>query len=155
MNLNNLKIGQRLAIGFGALLALMVIMFAAAFLQLLSSAANSKEAEEFDRRAALVLQWTSLTELNVTRTLAIAKAAGMPQVEAHFGPQMKDTSARISEIQKELDAIVMSDKGKALMAEIGEKRTAASVESSMIELSRAPGVPKSLVWLPIAITSVS
>ena len=72
MNLNNLKIGQRLAIGFGALLALMAVMFAAAFMQLLISARNSLEAETFDHRASLVARWTALTELNITRTLANA-----------------------------------------------------------------------------------
>ena len=46
MNLNNLKIGQRLALGFGALLALMALMFGAAFMQLVSNADSGKAAEE-------------------------------------------------------------------------------------------------------------
>ena len=53
---------------------------------------------------------------------AIAKATGMPQVEAHFGPLMKETSAKITELQKELETAVTSEKGKALMAEVGQKR---------------------------------
>ncbi|MBP6025937.1 MAG: HAMP domain-containing protein [Piscinibacter sp.] len=122
MNLNNLKIGQRLALGFGALLALMALMFGAAFMQLVSNADSGKAAEEYDHRATAVAQWTAHTELNITRTLAIAKATGMPQVEAHFGPLMKETSAKISEIQKELETTITSEKGKALMAEVGEKR---------------------------------
>ncbi|QTN24405.1 HAMP domain-containing protein [Rhizobacter sp. AJA081-3] len=122
MNLNNLKIGRRLALGFGALLALMAGMFAVAFWQLSLNTKHSLEAEEYDRRAALVGEWTGLTELNVTRTLAIAKAAGQPQVEQYFGPQMKETTAKISEIQKELEAIVVSEKGKALMATVADKR---------------------------------
>ena len=122
MNLNNLKIGQRLALGFGALLALTALMFGAAFVLLISNAQSSKAADEYDRRASLAAQWTAHTELNVTRTLAIAKATGMPQVEAHFGPLMKETSAKISEIQKELETAITSEKGKALMAEVGEKR---------------------------------
>ena len=40
--------------------------------------------------------------------LAIAKATGMPQVEAHFGPLMKETSAKITELQKELYNSVVS-----------------------------------------------
>ena len=118
MNLNNLKIGPRLALGFGALLALMAGMFAVSFWQLSLNTRHSLEAEEYDRRAALVSEWTGLTELNVTRALAIAKAAGQPQVEQHFAPQMKETSAKISEIQKELETIIVSEKGKALMATV-------------------------------------
>jgi len=124
MNLNNFKIGQRLALGFGALLALTAVMFAAAFTQLLANAEHSRTADEYSRRAGLAAQWTAYTELNVTRTLAIAKATGMPQVEAHFGPLMKETSAKISEIQKDLEASITSERGKALMAEVGEKRKA-------------------------------
>ena len=122
MNLNNLKIGRRLALGFGSLLALMAVMFVVAFWQLVLNAKDSAEAEEYDRRASLVSTWAGLTELNITRTLAIAKSAGMPQVEAHFAPMMKETSAKISEVQKELDAVISSEKGKALMAEVGVKR---------------------------------
>ena len=122
MNLNNLKIGRRLAIGFGSLLALMAVMFAVAFWQLLLNAKDSREAEEYDRRAGLVSTWAGLTELNITRTLAIAKAAGMPQVETHFAPMMQETSVKISEVQKELEAVISSEKGKALMAEVGVKR---------------------------------
>ncbi|MBK7529436.1 methyl-accepting chemotaxis protein [Piscinibacter sp.] len=122
MNLNNLKIGRRLALGFAALLALMAGMFAVSFWQLSLNTRHSLEAEEYDRRAALVSEWTGLTELNVTRALAIAKAAGQPQVEQHFAPQMKETSAKISEIQKELETIIVSEKGKALMATVSDKR---------------------------------
>ena len=122
MNLNNLKIGRRLAIGFGSLLALMAVMFAVAFWQLILNAKDSREADEYDRRASLVSTWAGLTELNITRTLAIAKAAGMPQVETHFAPMMQETSVKISEVQKELEAVISSEKGKALMAEVGVKR---------------------------------
>ena len=76
MNLNNLKIGQRLALAFGALLALTALMFAAAFMLLISNAQSSNAAGEHARRASLAAQWTAHTELNVTRTLAIAKATG-------------------------------------------------------------------------------
>ena len=112
MNLNNLKIGQRLALGFGALLALTALMFAAAFMQLISTPRAARRPSEHDRHAALVAQWTAHTELNITRTLAIAKATGLPQVEAHFGPLMKETSAKISEIQKELEVAVTSERAR-------------------------------------------
>ena len=124
MSLNNLKIGKRLALGFGSLLALMALLFATAFWQLVLNAQSTSKATEYDRRAGLVTEWSALTESNIIRTVAIAKSAGMPQVEAYFAPQMKETSARISELQKELESVISSEKGKALLAEVGEKRKA-------------------------------
>jgi CHASE3 domain sensor protein len=83
MTLNSLKIGQRLAVGFGALLALMTVLVAVALGQLLSSAEHSTASQEYERRTARVAQWRSLTELNVTRTLAIARSGGRAEVEAY------------------------------------------------------------------------
>ncbi len=122
MSLNNLKIGKRLALGFGSLLALMCLLFATAFWQLQLSAQSTAKAAEYERRAGIVTDWAALTESNVMRTIAIAKSAGQPQVEAFFGPQMKDTSAKISELQKELETVISSEKGKALLADVAEKR---------------------------------
>ena len=124
MSLNNLKIGKRLALGFGSLLALMCLQFATAFWQLQLSAESTAKAAEYERRAGIVTEWAALTESNVIRTIAIAKSAGQPQVEAFFGPQMKDTSAKISELQKELETVISSEKGKALLADVAEKRKA-------------------------------
>jgi methyl-accepting chemotaxis protein len=124
MSLNNLKIGKRLALGFGSLLALMGLLFATAFWQLLLNAQSTDTAAEYERRAGIVAEWAGLTESNVIRTVAIAKSAGQPQVESFFAPQMKDTSAKISELQKELETVISSEKGKALLADVAEKRKA-------------------------------
>ncbi len=122
MNLNNLKIGQRLALGFGTLLTLMAMLFVFALWQLQTGMKAAAQADEYERRATVALEWSQLTELNFSRTVAVAKSAGMPQVEAYFAPLMKDTSARISELQKNLEASIDSDKGKALMVDTAAKR---------------------------------
>ncbi|MGD9835962.1 MAG: methyl-accepting chemotaxis protein [Piscinibacter sp.] len=122
MNLNNLKIGRRLALGFGALLALMTLLFGVSMMQLVATANQLTKATEYDRRAGVVREWRGLTELNVTRAVAIAKSSGLSQLEEYYAPLMKDTSARISELQKDLEASVISEKGKALLADVAEKR---------------------------------
>ncbi|MFT3666520.1 methyl-accepting chemotaxis protein [Piscinibacter sp.] len=122
MNLNNLKIGRRLALGFGALLALMVVISAVALAHLKTSREAGAYAVESGRRAVVTTQWTELTELNIARTVAIAKATGVPAVANHFAPQMKETSARISELQKDLEASIESEDGKRLLAAVGERR---------------------------------
>jgi len=122
MNLNNLKIGQRLALGFGAVLALMAALAAAAYLQLQTSGQHSLKAADYDHRVLVVAQWAGLTELNVARTLAVAKSGGHADVQAYFSPLMKETTERISTLQKELEAVIDDDEGKALLATVAAKR---------------------------------
>src|SRR5512145_466535 len=115
MSLNHLKIGKRLALGFGALLALMTLLFGVAMWQLATTASQLMKADEYDRRANVVREWRSLTELNISRAVAIAKSSGLSQLDEYYAPLMKDTSARISELQKNLEESITSEKGKALL----------------------------------------
>ena len=94
--LTHLKIRLRLTLAFGTLLGLMSVMFAASHLQLSEAAAGNAETADYMHRADLVRTWLGQTELNVNRTLAIAKSGGLPAVQAHFGPVMKETTERIS-----------------------------------------------------------
>jgi methyl-accepting chemotaxis protein len=124
MKLGNLRIGQRLLAGFGSLMALMMVIVGLAYQQFEAVKHDFAEVVEMERRAFLATEWLGLTTLNGNRAVAIAKSGGHAQVEAYFAPQVKKTTERISEIQKELEAHVTSDKGKALMAEIAEQRKA-------------------------------
>ncbi len=124
MSLNNLKVGTRLAVGFGAVLALLLVMLAASFLQMKDAADASKRVQESRQRTALVDEWRGKTQLNLTRTAAVAKAASLPQVDAYFAPLMKDTSAEISVLQKAVDASIDSDEGRAHLKNIAAKREA-------------------------------
>jgi methyl-accepting chemotaxis protein len=122
MQLNHLRIGKRLGLGFGLVLSLMVAVTAVTTLRMESLNGDNAMIVELQRRAALAESWRANVHLNASRALAIAKSGGMPEVDSFFAPLMKDTSARISEVQKELTEVVDSDKGKALVAAIGERR---------------------------------
>ncbi len=117
-----MKIGTRLGIGFGALLLLMVAMVALAYGRLESLRTGMQDATELEDRAAMADEWRGLTYLNVSRTVAIAKSGGHAELQSYFAPRLKETSERISTIQKDLEAHLKSPKGKALFAEIAEKR---------------------------------
>jgi methyl-accepting chemotaxis protein len=124
MNLNNLKIGTRLALGFGAVLALLLIIVSIAYVRLAQTGSDMDATLEMERRASLADEWLQKSTLNMNRVTAIAKAAGLPDVEAHFSPQIKETTAQISEIQKTLEATISSERSKALMATIAQRREA-------------------------------
>jgi len=142
MNLNNLKIGTRLMLGFGLVLALLVLIVSTAFLRMVHAQSDMEAANEYGRRAALAERWVANTNLNISRTVAIAKAAGLPDVETYYRPFIKATSAEISEIQKQLEAVASGDQAKALMATIAEKRKAyIETREKMYELLKASDQP--------------
>lgn len=81
MNLNNLRIGARLAIGFGAVLALLLLIVGIAYTQLHRTKGGLAELAELEQRAGIAREWVSKTQINVSRSVAIAKANGQPDIE--------------------------------------------------------------------------
>jgi methyl-accepting chemotaxis protein len=125
MSLNNLKIGTRLSLGFGAVLALLLMMVGVAYVVMQRTSAAMAAVETSQQRASTVEAWRGKTQLNLTRTVAIAKAAGQPDIEAYFGPLMKETTKEISVLQKKMEASSEGDnQAQALMAAIAQKRDA-------------------------------
>ena len=96
MTLNNLRIGPRLGIGFGAVLALVCAIVAIAYVQLTRTSAGLERLTREQTRAATAKDWSAKTQLNVTRAIAIAKASGQPDIDQYFTPQIKRTSGEIS-----------------------------------------------------------
>ncbi|MCW5662199.1 MAG: HAMP domain-containing protein [Piscinibacter sp.] len=124
MNLQRLRLGTRLAAGFGAVLALALVIALVAWQRTVATERDLARAEEYARRAAVMAEWTSRTELNIARAVALAKSGGHAEVDAWAAPLMKQTSEQISTLQKDLESAIESERGKALLATIGERRQA-------------------------------
>ncbi|WP_374437770.1 methyl-accepting chemotaxis protein [Inhella sp.] len=122
MILNRMRVGQRLGLGFGLMALLLALSLGVAIQRLNRMEAAKQEVLELERRAALAEAWMKNTELNANRALAIAKSGYGEAVVQHFDPLVKATTATISEIQKGIETAVSSERGKALMAEIAERR---------------------------------
>ncbi len=122
MQLNNLKIGTRLGAGFGAVLLLMLCVVAVSMFRFSQARSAFEDSAASHERALLGERWVQLTGLNVARTIAIAKAAGMPMVGEHFAPKIKETSATIDTLQKTLEASITDDGGRALMEKVAAQR---------------------------------
>jgi methyl-accepting chemotaxis protein len=122
MKLNSLKLGPRLAFGFGVVLALAATIASIGWFRLEKTQDDMAATAVREHRAIIAERWTQLTELNVTRAMAIIKSGVSADVESHFAPQMKATSEEISAIQKELVGLIVSDEGKALLAKVDLNR---------------------------------
>ena len=122
MQLNHLKIGPRLALGFGVVVGLMAVIVALTMNRLSHIRQDNAHALQMQQRAAMADEWRGHVNLNASRALAIAKAGGNATVESFFAPQMKATSERISALQKSLTEAVDSEQGRTLLADIGSRR---------------------------------
>jgi len=128
MNLNNLRIGVRLGLAFAAVLALLAGVVALSLYEFRVMMSDINRVVQMERRAALTNEWAESTRLNVNRVMALAKSRNDAEVERYFGPLIQDTTQRINELQKALEAEVESAEGKALLVQIAQLRTAYIAE---------------------------
>jgi methyl-accepting chemotaxis protein len=124
MNLNQLKLGARLALGFSLILALVAVICAVSWTKMSQTMHDLERVSDSQEIARLTEVWQGLTALNVNRTLAMAKSGGHEDVKAHFAPLIKATSAQIGEIQKSLEAAASSKDDVQRFADIAAKRKA-------------------------------
>ncbi len=122
MSFNNLRIGNRLAIGFAAVLLMMVVMTAVGFLRMAKTEEALGNSIEIAKRAKLADAWLAGQQLNVTRALAIAKSADHATLMDYFEPMVQATGAQIDDIQKTLEATIVSERGRVLFADASAKR---------------------------------
>jgi len=82
-------------------------------------------------------EWQQLTALNAGRTVAILQSDTSALAE-RLGPDMKQTSARIDVLQKQINALPLTEQQKKLMADVGTTRAnSLSTREEVIKLKRA------------------
>ena len=118
MNLNQIKIGPRLALGFGVVAALMTAIVVLSLLRLQHFKADNQDMLLLQQRTALAAEWRGHVQLNASRAMAFAKSGGAAAMDSFLAPQMKATSEQITALQQRLLAVVDDDMGKAMLAAI-------------------------------------
>ncbi len=118
----HLRMAQKLwlAVLLIVLMLLAVVGFAA-YRSAAVQAQSDSVGREMDSRVQAALRWTGLTETNAARTQALI-VSNDPAVEAEFKDLISATSAQITEVQKSLEAMALSDADKVQMAKIAEAR---------------------------------
>jgi len=122
MKINDLNIGTRLGGAFAAVLILMVIMLASALWQFSGIAEAKTVMTEASHKAMLAKDWAQGIATNTVRTVSKFKSID-PLDEQRLDAEMKQVSVQVSKVQKELEQLVLSEEGKALLAAVGTQRT--------------------------------
>ncbi|CAN7584468.1 methyl-accepting chemotaxis protein [Acidovorax sp. LjRoot117] len=119
-----IRIAQKLWL---AVLFIVVMLAGVVGFSAYRSAKVQAEADEVSRemqaRVGAAIRWAGLTETNAARTQALIVSSD-PAVEAEFKDAITATSAQITEVQKSLEAMTLSDADKAQMAKIADARKA-------------------------------
>ncbi len=122
MNLKNLHLSTKLWLSVATVLVLMLGV-------ILTGAARGNRIQDEGRIAVTeaaakvqaVTEWSSLTELNAVRTLAIFLTTDST-LETQFKDEMARTSERITEVQKSITAMPLGPQDKAQMDKIAGLR---------------------------------
>ena len=121
--MGTLRLRARLALSFGALLALLLLAAGAALHQIDVLARIAARQGELADSRQLVFEWSAQTRMNVVRAVTLAKAGSPPALATWMDGEMKATSARISQLQSELERRMVADpEGAELMQKAGETR---------------------------------
>ena len=139
MRLGDLKIGIKLGFGFGIVLVLMSVMVAIG-VTLLTNLGHetSRVINVVFHEERLVTEWRDDTELNGTRTLFVASAAEGADLTA-IEADIKRTTARITDIRKELDGLIKDPAAKKRYEETSAKRAAYTSARDAVFAARKEG----------------
>ncbi|RZJ11170.1 MAG: methyl-accepting chemotaxis protein [Rubrivivax sp.] len=122
MKMQSLRIGTRLALGFGLVLLLLAVAVGLSYRQMAAVGPHVDLLVKLQERQDLAHDWRTQTQLNLTRTDAVARAGGSGPVAQFFSPVITATSARINQLQQTLTEAEDTARGKALLAEIAAAR---------------------------------
>src|SRR5699024_6392855 len=116
--LRNLSIGKRLALGFAVTIALAIFIAAIALWRLndVAQATHEMMASPLAKER-MISDWYSNIDSAIRRTSAIARSSD-PSLAAYFADESKRSSASSSDLQKQIEALLVTDEEKALFGKI-------------------------------------
>jgi len=139
MKLNSLKIATKLWVFIILVLALLVLIAGVGLAR--SSAILSEGRERLDIADKLVqvtTRWNGLTETNAARNHAIIVSSD-PAILAAFKDLVAATTTEISVLQKELEALPLTDADKVQLAKIADLRKAMIGARDKTRAAKAEG----------------
>lgn len=124
MKLADTRVSTRLVAGFLFVLILLAIIVGIAWWRLhASSGVISTMMDDVLVKERLASEWAASTNANGARTMLLVETVD-PERQKQIQAQIKQTSSRISEIQKRLEALAEGAEESGLFAMIAERRSA-------------------------------
>ena len=122
VRLSRLSIGRQLALGFTVVLVLLVAIAGVGLGRMHASETETRAMLAAPlNKERLVSDWFAIVNAGTRRTVAVARSAD-PSLANFFADDAKSSSARSTELQKSIEALLSSPAEKALFAAIGEHR---------------------------------
>jgi len=122
MNINNLRVAQKLWLVIMGLLTLILVV--GVWGQIAVRSATDRASEQvahYESSITTAVRWQGLAELATAMTLSRAKVTDAA-LRADFEARSIELSKRISPVQEEISKTARSDRDKAVLAEIGKLR---------------------------------
>jgi methyl-accepting chemotaxis protein len=120
--LYGLTIPMRLVLGFGIVLLLTVVLAIVSIWRLHVGVEQAQViVEDALVQQRIVAEWQQLSKSNAVNTLVLVRSSD-PAVQKFLQDETNAQSARISELQKNLEQAVQQEPGKSLLDDIGAKR---------------------------------
>ncbi|CDM25887.1 Methyl-accepting chemotaxis protein I (serine chemoreceptor protein) [Castellaniella defragrans 65Phen] len=108
-----MKIGTRLALGFGLIIILLLIMSAIGAWRMIDSQRANDNLEERQTANALILQWARQVEVNANQALAAANLTN-PDVLAVFKKGMDTSDQNATDIRAKIETMISTPEAKTL-----------------------------------------
>ena len=122
MIFSKMKVGKRLAVGFGAALLLLLTISVASELTIRSIAADTTNLlDQQLKTERLVTEWKGYIETNVQRAQAAAKTSD-PETQKFFEEGIARASERVSNTQEQIGRLLVDPRAKELFAKALENR---------------------------------
>ncbi len=137
--LSRWRIGPRLSLSFGIVVALTIV--STAFVQLRMSEVERlahEAATEQQERTALVFRWRENTAVNANRAQALGMVTD-PVLSETLNARMQATSKEISGLQKRIVVLETTPTGIALLARVAEARKRYLAQREVLMQAHAGG----------------
>ncbi|MFZ2325445.1 MAG: MCP four helix bundle domain-containing protein, partial [Rhodoferax sp.] len=139
MGFNRLKIATKLWVFIVIVLALLTTVAGVGLMRSASILAEGRAQQQVAYKMVQVAtRWNGLTETNAARNLAMIVSSD-PEISATFKGPVDATTKEISEMQKQLDALPLTEADKAQLQKIGEFRKAVISTREKARAARAEG----------------
>ncbi|MBN8488423.1 MAG: HAMP domain-containing protein [Burkholderiales bacterium] len=117
-------IGTRLSAGYAVVLALTLGLAGLSLYGFSRQSATINDVIDGAEQIRQVTEWEGQVRLNLQRTLLLAVSGNTSDMQELLAPAIKETSARISALQKALDGSELSTDERELFDAVGKHRTA-------------------------------